>query len=383
VGLTAGPSYYNLVFDGTSSTWSWNQSVSVNNNLIVRNGEVDSMNYAVSAVDFIQEGGDFYLRSSTMTLSSDAIYVSGNFFSGTSLVDLTGSGLTQGFNGLNRFYGLRLAPPAATTTLNSKIDVSGTVEFNGGIVSENGNQNLELASSLANPIVINPGTAMNFTTFTWISSHANPQLPGFSGYPHLTLESNAAGTASLFTLTGSISASTVTIFNVNPGTQTAVDMDSYALNASNVYLGFSTMTGVGGLFVDSGVLNVIGKISFRNPQSVLDLGTSTSVRVGGNFLFDGSTGTFISGTSTVTFNGSGLQYVNTLGRPFNSVYSVNIGTGVVFVSSFSTVNLGVDGLASPGSILPACFSLKKLTFPIVQHMDKNYIQLKLFILDSR
>src|SRR5581483_5330742 len=102
-------------------------------------------------------------------------------------------------------------------------------------------------------------------------------------------------------------------------TQTTVNLNAHNLAAGSVRIGTSTAGGVGMLSLDSGNLTVTGGIRFAGAASILDLGVSSSVRVGGDFLAGGTSGDFRAGTSTLTLTGASAQLVDTLGRNLSTV----------------------------------------------------------------
>ncbi len=328
-GLTAGTSYYNLRFNNAASDWTLNGPLVVNGSLALDQG-------ALAAA------------ANQITVSGDARLTSGWFQAGTSLVDLNGSGAVSGFTGANAFYDLNIAASALTTTLASDILVAHQILFGGGVVSESGGaRELAVSSALSSAIVVTPGTEMQFSTLTWTTSNTSAIVPEFAGYPALNLESNVAGQNSVFTLAGDVVASTVSVYNVASASNTTLDLTDARLRATSVQLGFSSVMGRGDVHVGNGVLDVAQDIRFANPSSVFDLGTSTAVNVGGDFLYGGSTGTFVAGTSTLTFVGAGPQRIDVMGGALATVFTRNTSfSGVTFMSSFSVVNLNAVNLAA-------------------------------------
>ncbi|MCG3205053.1 MAG: hypothetical protein KCHDKBKB_01770 [Elusimicrobia bacterium] len=331
-GLTAGPTYYNLLINGAAGSWTMNQDILVNNRLHLNAGTLNA-------------------SDRLLTVTGDLVRLGGSFQAGLSTVTLSGNGTLFGFEASNGFTNLKIGPNAATTLLGSDLDVSGVLEFQDGIVSENARREIRLTSAGENALLIGMTTAMNFSSLTWVTSNTQATLPSYNDYPSLQLRSNVAGQESVFTMAGAVTASSMTIYSVGTATQTTLLMGGYNLNTGWLELGLSTNAGIGMLAVGSGNLYVSSSVLFRHGGSALDLGTSTGTRIDGNFLYGGSTGTFRAGTSTVTFQGTGAQWVELFGGSLATVYTHNTSAGgLTFVSSFTAVNLNATGLSSSATI---------------------------------
>jgi hypothetical protein len=331
--LTAGTSYFNLQFDNAAGDWALDSFLQINGSFSLAQGNVNAL-------------------STTLTVDGNLIRIGGTFDAGSGTVNLSGNGLVSGFSGVNALNNVALAGPAQTTMLGSDLEAEGTIVFGGGSVNEvGGPRALVVASALAIPISITAGTDMNFSTLTWTTSNTAVEIPAYVGYPALTLQSNAAAQSTVFRLAGNVAASTVAVYQVGSATNAVLNVDGYTLTAERLEIGYSTDTGHGAVVLGNGVLNVAGDIRFLSGRSVFDLGTSTAVNVGGDFLYGGSTGTFRTATSTINFVGNGAQLVNVFGGNLSTVYAQNTSSsGVTFTSSFSVVNLNAGGLSSATTI---------------------------------
>lgn len=200
-----------------------------------------------------------------------------------------------------------------------------------GSLSESGGSNITLGSgnlSLAGDFNYSNGTFTGGTsTFTYNGS--TDQIVGPVTYYNLTIN-KSAGTA-------------------NIGTATTV----------NGNLSLST----GGTVSVNAALNVSGNVSIGNATTFNANGSS--LRVGGNWV---RTGTFTSGTSTLTFNGTGTQTIDA--TTFNNL-TINKPNGAATLNGSLVINGNLT--LSQGTLTLSTLTADRSALAGIFQMDANTV----------
>ncbi|MFH1380103.1 MAG: FG-GAP-like repeat-containing protein, partial [bacterium] len=201
---------------------------------------------------------------------------------------------------ISNFNNLRLAKPGKKITMNNTFNVMGFLEFEGGTVTDGpGSYSFGLYTNVTDPLIIAPGTVMNFGTISILPYVAAVNIPSFHGYPDISLAAPAVS-CSFIVQGGSITAGDVTIQGQSSYTGT--------LDLNGQDLGCSWLS-IGGGF-DAVVNAGTSKIHSTGNITIASNGTlnadASEISFEGNFN-NSNGGVFDAGLSSVTLLGTGTQ----------------------------------------------------------------------------
>ena len=136
---SGGSSFTDVVFNNASGTWTLQDAFTATDDLTVSAGELDTgSDMAINVTDdlTISTGGSIDAQSSTITVGGDWDVQDGTFYSDTSTVNLTGTGIVRTDTYYERaaFYNLSCATSGNTSsmTTGNHVRISGQLTLNGG-----------------------------------------------------------------------------------------------------------------------------------------------------------------------------------------------------------------------------------------------------------
>ncbi|PIS07475.1 hypothetical protein COT78_03310 [Candidatus Berkelbacteria bacterium CG10_big_fil_rev_8_21_14_0_10_43_13] len=404
-GLPGG-TYYNLILNNASETFSVDSSLTINNDLNITAGtfapgqnisiygswtNAGSFTPSTNTVNFVatatgktitSNGQSFYnlvfngsgggwtlqdnstienditLTAGTVTAGATTITVGGNwtndggtFTYGTSTVDLTGDAT---IGGGGNFYNLRAGHDGTTVNFGSdNISIYNILyAYSGGTLTGDP-INVYLRKTDGDPF-IDTGVTITTLTFYYIS----PNSISVSGHDFYGVGFRGYNNDVTYTLTSDLSSDAISTFSDTEGKTTTLDTNSHNLAITNYIRLGNVYAGI--INFSSGVHST-GSLGWTSPVasgSGFDLGSS-SISVNNSVYFTDTSVT--PGTSTVTMNATATgKTVTSNSQSFNNLTfngsgggwtladdltvngALNVAVGTLDASSY-TVNLAGSG----------------------------------------
>ncbi len=286
--------------------------------------------------------------SSVFSVSGNWEHSNGNFIYGTSTVNFTGTGTVTvtGAWWTKPFYNVNAADVGQTTTIAVGIDVKNVLTLGNGTLA-GGSVNLSLDSGT--PLVAS-GTTFTNSQIKFHPNSGGPVNVAAAAYSNIWLAGNAA--TNTFNLLGDMSCDTLTVYGSGAGSSAIFDTANYSVTCNNITIGSSAnQDRYGALQLNSSIVDVSANVmiyaSDTGGINEIDAGSAT-INVGGDWTNDD---TFLYGTSTVNFTGSGTISNNAADWFSTSkwFYNVNAAAAGQTTTILATSGIAVKNVLTLGS----------------------------------
>ncbi len=261
------------------------------------------------ATPHLKSNGTLNAGGNTFTVSGNWEHASGTFNSGTSLVDLTGSGSVTVNDASwweHPFYNLSAAAAGQTTTIPATrgIAVENTLVLNSGVLTGG---DVLLNKSSGTPLITN--ATLDNGDFMYSTQAAGTVYVAAADYPAgLRVAGWGNGATSRFELAGDITCGSLQVAGTDSGSITVLDTsaNSYSIGCSGLEVGASWNSSIyNRLVLNNSLVDINGPVSIvpsdAGGANEIDAGGAT-INVGGNWSNRDS---FVAGTSTVVLDGAG------------------------------------------------------------------------------